>query len=127
MASSRKINFIWRLLMKNLFSKSLPILFLVISLSFMTFFHHEDELSDREVDEFETLNNQDHTVDPRSETEVEYTTTSDGEVVSIYDEEDNQVSEIPQEDWENNKDYYRSEEHTSELQSRGHLVCRLLL
>src|SRR5690625_4528866 len=77
----KKNNFIWRLLMKNLFSKSLPILFLVISLSFMTFFHHEDELSDREVDEFETLNNQDHTVDPRSETEVEYTTTSDGEVV----------------------------------------------
>src|SRR5439155_16530758 len=25
------------------------------------------------------------------------------------------------------KDYQRSEEHTSELQSRGHLVCRLLL
>src|SRR5690625_6112118 len=25
------------------------------------------------------------------------------------------------------KEYYRSEEHTSELQSRGHLVCRLLL
>src|SRR5207253_7682828 len=24
-------------------------------------------------------------------------------------------------------DYQRSEEHTSELQSRGHLVCRLLL
>src|SRR5437660_7013150 len=24
-------------------------------------------------------------------------------------------------------DHYRSEEHTSELQSRGHLVCRLLL
>src|SRR5437660_7731167 len=24
-------------------------------------------------------------------------------------------------------EYYRSEEHTSELQSRGHLVCRLLL
>src|SRR5690625_6794777 len=24
-------------------------------------------------------------------------------------------------------DFYRSEEHTSELQSRGHLVCRLLL
>src|SRR5699024_2964143 len=100
------INLIWRLLMKNLFSKSLPILFLVISLSFMTFFQHEDELSDGEVDEFETLNNQDHTVDPTSETEDEYTTTSDGEVVSIYYEEDNQVSEIPQEDWENNKDYY---------------------
>src|SRR5437870_9533096 len=25
------------------------------------------------------------------------------------------------------RDYLRSEEHTSELQSRGHLVCRLLL
>src|SRR5690625_5432002 len=25
-----------------------------------------------------------------------------------------------------NEDYLRSEEHTSELQSRGHLVCRLL-
>src|SRR5439155_19973332 len=25
------------------------------------------------------------------------------------------------------RDSYRSEEHTSELQSRGHLVCRLLL
>src|SRR5690625_3397009 len=25
------------------------------------------------------------------------------------------------------QDAYRSEEHTSELQSRGHLVCRLLL
>src|SRR5437870_7665573 len=25
------------------------------------------------------------------------------------------------------KSMYRSEEHTSELQSRGHLVCRLLL
>src|SRR5690625_5911431 len=24
-------------------------------------------------------------------------------------------------------EYFRSEEHTSELQSRGHLVCRLLL
>src|SRR5439155_25252686 len=27
----------------------------------------------------------------------------------------------------NGKKIYRSEEHTSELQSRGHLVCRLLL
>src|SRR5690625_5708181 len=25
------------------------------------------------------------------------------------------------------KEFYRSEEHTSELQSRGHLVCRLLI
>src|SRR5699024_11634534 len=84
MASSRKINFIWRLLMKNLFSKSLPILFLVISLSFMTFFNHEVELSDREVDEFEKLNNQDHTVDPRSKTKVKYMTKYDVELVYIF-------------------------------------------
>src|SRR5690625_6240556 len=31
---------------------------------------------------------------------------------------------IKQKKW---KQFYRSEEHTSELQSRGHLVCRLLL
>src|SRR5690625_4670392 len=29
--------------------------------------------------------------------------------------------------WFRNISYLRSEEHTSELQSRGHLVCRLLL
>src|SRR5439155_15037639 len=29
--------------------------------------------------------------------------------------------------WENPADDERNEEHTSELQSRGHLVCRLLL
>src|SRR2546422_2085163 len=33
------------------------------------------------------------------------------------------VPELP-ESW---KEYFRSEEHTSELQSRLHLVCRLLL
>src|SRR5690625_6532388 len=29
--------------------------------------------------------------------------------------------------WDISRAAYRSEEHTSELQSRGHLVCRLLL
>src|SRR5690625_6033723 len=29
--------------------------------------------------------------------------------------------------WDSFSRYIRSEEHTSELQSRGHLVCRLLL
>src|SRR5439155_18155197 len=29
--------------------------------------------------------------------------------------------------WRPSRIQYRSEEHTSELQSRGHLVCRLLL
>src|SRR5690625_7118353 len=31
------------------------------------------------------------------------------------------------EQYEQLEDKFRSEEHTSELQSRGHLVCRLLL
>src|SRR5690625_6479839 len=30
------------------------------------------------------------------------------------------------ENWKGDGSSYRSEEHTSELQSRGHLVCRLL-
>src|SRR5690625_2377744 len=39
------------------------------------------------------------------------------------------VRTIKQRQVHNNKvyEYDRSEEHTSELQSRGHLVCRLLL
>src|SRR5690625_4391282 len=42
------------------------------------------------------------------------------------------LSPVPQLDvqvhgWNDGDDIYRSEEHTSELQSRGHLVCRLLL
>src|SRR5690625_5360638 len=34
---------------------------------------------------------------------------------------------LDQNDWEGDRKSTRSEEHTSELQSRGHLVCRLLL
>src|SRR5439155_1921456 len=37
------------------------------------------------------------------------------------------VSELPRPILENRPELRRSEEHTSELQSRGHLVCRLLL
>src|SRR5439155_14029436 len=40
------------------------------------------------------------------------------------------LSEVRQTNFENNLEgisFKRSEEHTSELQSRGHLVCRLLL
>src|SRR5437660_1821696 len=40
-------------------------------------------------------------------------------------------SEVPRRDHDHRRGVesrrYRSEEHTSELQSRGHLVCRLLL
>src|SRR5690625_7047553 len=42
----------------------------------------------------------------------------DGDVLTYsFEQTDNQVAQMPP----------RSEEHTSELQSRGHLVCRLLL
>src|SRR3989442_9466392 len=34
---------------------------------------------------------------------------------------------MAQPSWEKNSGFRRSEEHTSELQSRPHLVCRLLL
>src|SRR5690625_5892245 len=44
------------------------------------------------------------------------------EVAKIGTEEPNVLSVI-----KNGKVQFRSEEHTSELQSRGHLVCRLLL
>src|SRR5690554_7676257 len=40
--------------------------------------------------------------------------------------QDNEISEFSQLD-KSMQDYVRSEEHTSELQSRPHLVCRLLL
>src|SRR5690625_6765436 len=43
-----------------------------------------------------------------------------GATTVFYDQEGNELH--PQE-----KQQTRSEEHTSELQSRGHLVCRLLL
>src|SRR5437870_10918520 len=37
------------------------------------------------------------------------------------------LSRSPQSDQSDSNKNQRSEEHTSELQSRGHLVCRLLL
>src|SRR5437660_6488788 len=38
------------------------------------------------------------------------------------------VASLPEaEGWQYEVNFMRSEEHTSELQSRGHLVCRLLL
>src|SRR5690625_6088482 len=57
----------------------------------------------------------------------------------IYNSDDTEAKKKADEFYEENKDelnsgtrvlwpqMYRSEEHTSELQSRGHLVCRLLL
>src|SRR5690625_5834616 len=45
-------------------------------------------------------------------------------VMQVHDE---LVLEVAQEQLEAVRDGLRSEEHTSELQSRGHLVCRLLL
>src|SRR5690554_7003522 len=46
-------------------------------------------------------------------------------VMSIFDHVQNRYARVQQE--ELSLEEYRSEEHTSELQSRPHLVCRLLL
>lgn len=92
--------------MKKKILKYLPILFLVAALTFMIVFSHEDELSDAEIDEFERLSNIDHTIDPRTEREEEFTSVFEGGTVSIYDADDNPVSEIPLDEWENNQEYY---------------------
>src|SRR5690625_5441709 len=47
-------------------------------------------------------------------------------VVSLM-KQDETTSELALQYLNRLSDYFRSEEHTSELQSRGHLVCRLLL
>src|SRR2546422_1168617 len=44
-------------------------------------------------------------------------------IASVADKKGRPVPDLPKEEFE----IYRSEEHTSELQSRLHLVCRLLL
>src|SRR5690625_3416637 len=55
-----------------------------------------------------------------------YVTTED--VVASRDKDDRDLHDILQTNIKQvSKDTARSEEHTSELQSRGHLVCRLLL
>lgn len=92
--------------MKKIFLKYLPILFLVAALTFMIVFSHDDELSDAEIDEFEKLSNIDHTIDPRTETEEEFTSIFEGDIISIYDADNNPVSEIPLDEWENNQEYY---------------------
>src|SRR5690625_6092746 len=48
-------------------------------------------------------------------------------VVEIVVKKDAKVRYTTIQNWSNNVYNLRSEEHTSELQSRGHLVCRLLL
>src|SRR5690625_2237588 len=55
------------------------------------------------------------------------------EIIDLINELKRMGAEDPEYDWElalaynENEEFERSEEHTSELQSRGHLVCRLLL
>src|SRR5699024_11013398 len=93
--------------MKKRILKYLPILFYVAALTFMIVFIYEDEHSDAEIDENEMLSNIDHTIDTRSEREEEFKSVFEGVTVSIYDADDNPVSEIPLDEWENNQDYYK--------------------
>ncbi len=92
--------------MKNIISKSLPILFLVTALAFMMIFHHDDDLTDTEKADFENFLSQDNTTDPRTENDEEFKSISKGETIEVVDADDDVVLEIPQEQWENNKEYY---------------------
>src|SRR5690625_7126755 len=58
--------------------------------------------------------------------EVKYFTPDcDLEYLLVFDCE--RLNKADRELWNDDSTPFRSEEHTSELQSRGHLVCRLLL
>src|SRR5207253_2246321 len=56
---------------------------------------------------------------------------SAGQIAKFYGVDRSRIRVVPElidlETWERGLRILRSEEHTSELQSRGHLVCRLLL
>src|SRR5690625_5767134 len=59
----------------------------------------------------------------RTDNEVE----SDSRCIQKYIFSDNQTDGLFDKQFERVLSVLRSEEHTSEIQSRGHLVCRLLL
>src|SRR2546430_8409243 len=63
---------------------------------------------------------------PRS-TLFPYTTLSRSEHVSSHSVFGSESATMPAPTWTDARDPWRSEEHTSELQSQSNLVCRLLL
>src|SRR5690625_2007574 len=64
---------------------------------------------------------------PDGTTEVTATEAGDRTVTLVDPLDESEVDRISQIDLNQEMQRSRSEEHTSELQSRGHLVCRLLL
>lgn len=116
--------------MKKILVKSLPILFLVLALTFMSIFKHEDTLSDTEKFEFANLSASDQTIDRRAQLDnsvanessaVEinqvdsaessrYFIDSNEEQVTVYDKNNNQqvVFQTSLADWNENRDFYYS-------------------
>lgn len=97
--------------MKKLLLKFLPIVFLLLALTFMTIFKHEDTLSDTEMYEFKSLSSIDHTIDQKAELEnnlndKEYTITANNEVVTVYDTEGNEIFETSLNEWEDEREFY---------------------
>ena len=97
--------------MKNKVSKFLPILFLLLAITFMTLFKHEDTLSDSEKYEFEALNSIDHTIDQKANLKNSlnnktYMVDSNGDKVTVLDAEENPVFQTTENDWQENFDFY---------------------
>lgn len=97
--------------MKNIISKFLPVLFLLMAITFMTIFKHEDTLSDAEVYEFKSLNSSDQTIDQRAERmkssdNEKYAITADDEIVSVVNTDGKIIDEIARDDWEDERDFY---------------------
>ena len=97
--------------MKNKVSKFLPILFLLLTMTFMTIFKHEDTLSDSEIYEFKSLSSIDHTIDQKAQLEKSlnnktYNVDSNGDKVTVLDDEDKPVFQTTENDWQENLDFY---------------------
>ena len=98
---------------KNKILKFLPVIFLLMALTFMMVFKHEDTLSETEAYEFKSISSVDHTIDPRAElerelTEKEFRVTSNDRLVTVYDTEGNEVFTTSLDEWEENRDLYNN-------------------
>ncbi len=97
--------------MKNRISKFLPVIFLLMAITFMTIFKHEDTLSDAEAYEFKSLSSSDQTIDQRAERikgsdNEKYAITADEEVVTVFNPDGSKVFETSIDDWEDEREFY---------------------
>src|SRR5690625_5641346 len=86
----------------------------------------EDISTDIEIDLTGSLNDLRFAINPFKGNVDHFNMEVDGQTENVVGASGATIPETPHDD---SDDFvaFRSEEHTSELQSRGHLVCRLLL